>query len=225
MCWIHLSATQKRIKTDRVYVIITCQFALQECVEKIVSKSGDENCSQDNLCLEKTRSNTVKYWGSWALRRLVLFLGIRDQNCRCKTLTQFYQRVAIDRTKNYKEKQYKQIKTHMRTEFWVRRSRRKVMKQAVTSCTRQKLSNSLQTSTCDSKEYNGKVHKEYTLWHNWKWSFEMNQNSDSKFHTKTSSRIKKRACLGKPRSIDSYIWWLVGSKQVVQVLWERSRRT
>ena len=43
-------------------------------------------------------------------------------------------------------------------------------------------------------------------------------NSDSKFHTKASSRIRARACLGKPRSINSYIWWLVESKLVDKVL-------
>ena len=40
----------------------------------------------------------------------------------------------------------------------------------------------------------------------------------SKFHTKASSRIRRRACLGKPRSINSYIWWLVEIKLVDQVL-------
>ena len=41
--------------------------------------------------------------------------------------------------------------------------------------------------------------------HNWKYDFAMNQNSDSKFQTQASSRIRRRACLGKPRSINSYI--------------------
>ena len=61
--WIHLSATQKRILTDNVYAIITYQSMLKESVVKIVNKSGDENCSQDNLCLERTRSNTPKIFG------------------------------------------------------------------------------------------------------------------------------------------------------------------
>ena len=56
-----------------------------------------------------------------------------------------------------------------------------------------------------------------TLSHNWKSQIAVNKNSDSKFHTKASSRIWKRACLGKPRSINSYRW-LVDSKLVDQVL-------
>ena len=39
-----------------------------------------------------------------------------------------------------------------------------------------------------------------------------------KFHTKASSRIRRRACLWKPRSINSYIWQMVESKVVEQVL-------
>ena len=46
----------------------------------------------------------------------------------------------------------------------------------------------------------------------------VNRNSDSKFHTKASSRLRRRACLWKSRSINSCIWWLVESKQVDQVL-------
>ena len=39
-----------------------------------------------------------------------------------------------------------------------------------------------------------------------------------KFHTKASSRIRRRACLGKPRSINSYIWWVLESQLVDQVV-------
>ena len=46
----------------------------------------------------------------------------------------------------------------------------------------------------------------------------MNQSSDSKLHTKASSRIRTRACLGKPRRSNSYIWWLVEIKLEDQVL-------
>ena len=81
--WILLSATQKTILADSVYAIITYLSMLKECVVKVVNQSGDENYSQDNLCLERTRSNAPKYLGSWRLRRLVQFFGSRDQNCRC----------------------------------------------------------------------------------------------------------------------------------------------
>ena len=46
--WIPLSATQERILADSVYAIIVYQSMLKECVGKVASKSGDENCSQDN---------------------------------------------------------------------------------------------------------------------------------------------------------------------------------
>ena len=61
--WILLSATQERILADNVYAIITYQSMLKECVVQVVNKSGDENCSQDNLCLERTISNIQKHLG------------------------------------------------------------------------------------------------------------------------------------------------------------------
>ena len=136
--WIHLSATQERILADSVYAIIMYQSMLKECVVKVVNKSEDENYSQDNLCFERTRSNTPKYLGSWRLRRLVQSLGSWDQNCRCGALTQIRQRVAIGRTRNYKDEKYMQ-KNHTRTTVWVRRPRRKFMKQPIASCKGQKI--------------------------------------------------------------------------------------
>ena len=59
-CWIHLSATQERILADSVYAIIANQSMLKECVVKVINKSGHNNCSQDNLCLERIRSNIPK---------------------------------------------------------------------------------------------------------------------------------------------------------------------
>ena len=101
--WIHLSATQERNLADSVYAIIMYQSMLKECVVQVVNKSEDEDYSQDNLCLKRTRSNTPKYLGSWRLRRLVQFLGSRDQYCKGETSTQCYQKVAIGRTRNYKD--------------------------------------------------------------------------------------------------------------------------
>ena len=216
--WIHSSATQERILADSVYAIIMYQSMLKECVVKVVTR--------DNLCLERTRSNTPKHWGSWGLRSLVQFLGNGDQNCSCGTWTQLHQRVAIGRTRNCKDEKYMQ-KNHTRTTVRVRRPRRKYMKQAITSCIRQNSSNSLQMPTWYSKEYDGEV---YTLkendgegeWYkrsptnghdNSRWSRTPMQNS-----TNASSRIRRRAYLGKPRRINLYIWWLVESKLVDQVL-------
>ena len=51
--WIHLSATRERILADSVYAIITYQSMLKEYVVQVVNESGDENCSQDNLCIER----------------------------------------------------------------------------------------------------------------------------------------------------------------------------
>ena len=59
-CWIHLSATQERILADSVYAIIANQSMLKECVVKVINKIGHKNCSQDNLCLERIRSNIPK---------------------------------------------------------------------------------------------------------------------------------------------------------------------
>ena len=39
---------------DSVQAIITYQSMLEECVVKVVNENGNENCSQDNLRLERT---------------------------------------------------------------------------------------------------------------------------------------------------------------------------
>ena len=62
-----------RTNFGRQHLRIMYQSMLKECVVKVVNKSEDENYSQDNFCLERTRSNTPKHLGSWRLRRLVQF--------------------------------------------------------------------------------------------------------------------------------------------------------
>ena len=42
---------------------------LEECVEKVAKESGEENCSQDNLRLERTRCSTPKYLRAQEFRR------------------------------------------------------------------------------------------------------------------------------------------------------------
>ena len=37
------------------------QSTLEECVVKVVKEHGEENCSQDNLCLERTKCITPRY--------------------------------------------------------------------------------------------------------------------------------------------------------------------
>ena len=73
--WILLSATQERILADSVCAIIVYQSMLKECVVKVANKSGNENCSQDNLCLERTRSNTPKCLGRIRIPTCYAILG------------------------------------------------------------------------------------------------------------------------------------------------------
>ena len=51
---------------------------LEECVVKVVIENKEENCSQDNLRLERTRSNTPKYLRSQEFRRFKHVSGNRE---------------------------------------------------------------------------------------------------------------------------------------------------
>ena len=125
-------------------------------------------------------------------------------------------------------------KTDTRTTVWVKRPRRKFMKQAIASCIRQNSSNSTQTSAWHSKEYSGErgVHSHeiwrevvQTLSHNWKYYFVMNRISDSKLHTKASSRIRKEHASGNGEELThtSDDWWK--ANLWTKSWWERSKRT
>ena len=83
------------------------QSTLEECVVKVVKENG-EVFAKDNLHFERTRSNTPRYLRSQELRRFKHASGNRMENCRRGTLTQFHQRVAIGRTRIYKDKQFMQ---------------------------------------------------------------------------------------------------------------------
>ena len=148
-----------RTNFGRQHLHIMSQSMLKECVVKVLNESEDETYSQDNLCLERTRSNTPKYLVSWRLRRLVQFLGNRDQNCRCGFLTHLHHRVAIGRMRNDKDEKHMQ-KNHTRTTVRVRRPRRKIHEAGNCELHTTKFINSLQMLTWDSKEYDGEV---YTL--------------------------------------------------------------
>ena len=106
-CWICLSATKKRILADKSlshhYVPVSL---LEECVVKVVKENGEENCSQDNLRFERTRCNTPKYFEGTRIPTFQACLGKPRVICGRGTLTQFHQRVAIGRTRTYKDKQY-----------------------------------------------------------------------------------------------------------------------
>ena len=86
--WIHLSATQERILADRVWAIITYQSTLEECVVKVVKEDGNENYSQHNLRLERTRSNTPRHMGVQEVRRFEHASGNREDIAWRGTLTQ-----------------------------------------------------------------------------------------------------------------------------------------
>ena len=64
--------------------------------------------AKDNLHFERTRSNTPRYLRSQELRRFKHASGNRMENCRRGTLTQFHERVAVGRTRIFKDKQYMQ---------------------------------------------------------------------------------------------------------------------
>ena len=70
-----MQSIEERILADSVYAIITYQSMLKECVIKIVDTNEDENCSQDNLCLERTRSNTSKCLGRIRIPTFYAILG------------------------------------------------------------------------------------------------------------------------------------------------------
>ena len=101
--WIYLSATQKRILADRVWAIIMYQSTLEECVVKVVKKDGNENCSQKTTWASKGQKVTLR--NTWAHRTptFQVCLGKPRVICRRGNLTQFHQRVAIDRTSACKE--------------------------------------------------------------------------------------------------------------------------
>ena len=56
------------------------QFALEECVVKVVKENGEENCSQKTtyLHLERTRSNTPRHLRLQELRRFKQASGNRE---------------------------------------------------------------------------------------------------------------------------------------------------
>ena len=168
--------------------IITYQFLLKECVEKVVNKSGDENYSRDNLSLERTRSNTSKILGRIRTQR---FCGNRDQICKCEISTQFHHRVAIGRTRNYKDEQYSKESLTIRTTFLVLKFAKK--SHNANNCELHKTTHCRRLHDIP-RNTTGSV-QVYTR----------SQTIDSKIHIKALSRIRRRACLGKPRSIHSYI--------------------
>ena len=107
----------------------------------------------------------------------------------------------------------------------MRRPRRKFMKQAIASCIRQKSSNSLQTSTWRSKEYDGEVYtlKEDEGCTNALTHLEMTFRDERAFRFQNSTQRHYRESEGEHASgnreaLTHYIWWLVECKLVDQVL-------
>ena len=84
------------------------QSTLEEWVVKVVKENRADIFSQkDNLHLERTRCNTPKYLRTQE-PTFQACLGKPKGYCRRGALTQFHQRVAIGRTRSYKDKQYMQ---------------------------------------------------------------------------------------------------------------------
>ena len=81
-------------------------YTLEECVVKVVKENREENCSQDNLRLERTRCNTPKYFEGTRIPTFQAYHGKPRVICTRGTWTQFHQRVAIGQTRIYKDKQY-----------------------------------------------------------------------------------------------------------------------
>ena len=75
--WMYFSEKQK-IVADKIQAVIVHQSQPEECVVKVVNEDGRENCSQDNLRLEKTRCNTPKYVGSQEFGRFKHASGNRE---------------------------------------------------------------------------------------------------------------------------------------------------
>ena len=103
--WIYLSAMQKQILA--VQAIIMHKSSLEECVVEVVKENKEENCSQDNLRLERTRCNTPRYLRAQEFRRF---------KHRPGTLTQFHQRVAMGRTRILKHGAWPSQRHHSVTE-------------------------------------------------------------------------------------------------------------
>ena len=214
--WILLSATQERILADSVYAIVVHQSMLEECVAKVVKK-GDESCSQDNLCLERTRSNTPTFYA---------VLGTPRSNCRCGTSTQFHQRVAVGRTRNHRDKPVHADTDSLKGNILSEKAAKKIHEAGNCELHKTKFKQLIADAYLRFQERQRVVYEGvYTLSNNWKWQIAVNQNSDSQFHTKASLRIRRRACLGKPRSMNTYIWWLVEGKLVDHVLVREIKRT
>ena len=113
-------------------------------------------------------------------------------------------------------------RNHTRTTVWVSRPRRKFMKQVMASCIRQ---NSATRCRCLHEiPKNTTVNCVQTLSNtigndNSRWTRTQIQNSTQKHHRESND-----ACFGK-RRINSYIWWLVESKLMDQVLVREMKRT
>ena len=149
-----------------------------------------------------------------------------------ETLTLTHQRVAIGRTKKYKDEKYMQ-KTHTRTTVWMRRPAKKIHEAGNCELHKTKFKQLIADfcMTFQKIQWRG-VHSHgiwrevvQTLSHNWKYYFVMNGISDSKLHTKASSRIRKERALGNREELThtSDEWWK--ANQWTKSWWERSKRT
>ena len=127
--------------TSRNSSVLERAIVAAECVAKVVNKSEDENYSQDNFCLE----SAPKYLGSWRLRHV--WCNSWEAEIKIADVGNFDPITSESRKWLNEELQRNTCKRITRTTVWVRRPRRKFMKQAIASLIRQNSSNSLHMPT------------------------------------------------------------------------------
>ena len=84
----------------------TNQSLPEECVVKVVNEDGNENCSQKTTWASKRPQVTLRNTWAHTTPTFQACFGKPRVICRRGTLTQFHQRVAIGRTRIYKDMQH-----------------------------------------------------------------------------------------------------------------------
>ena len=171
--WIHWSATQERIWADSLYAIIMYQSILKECVVKVVNKSGDENSSQDTYASKGPKVHSEIFW-VMITSTFGAILGKPRPKLRMWDFDPI-QSQLVDLQGRAVHADTNSHKDNILSEKAAKKSHE------AGNCEMHKtnLSNSLQTFTWHSKEYDGEVYtlKDYdgeegrvvqTLSHNWK---------------------------------------------------------
>ena len=208
--WIHLSATQERILAGSVYAIIHAERMRRKklsikvetrIVRKTTYASKGPKVTLRNIL---GHENPDIWCNPWEPEIKIADVTLWPNSIR---------ESQIGRTRNYMDEQYSKDSLTTRTTIWVRRPRRKVMIQAIVSCIRQNLSNSLLTPTWYSKKHDGGVQGAQTLT-----QLELMLRGEPELRFKNSTQRHHRESEEEHASVHSYIWRLVEGKLVDQVL-------